>query len=86
MAIRCKPNTAYTISGGDRAVWRFEDTDGDFISHTPSTHTNVTTPSNAHRMFVYYSSTGTHVNVQVEESATATPYEPHLHRILHSCW
>lgn len=70
----CKPNTKYVISGGDRSSWHFKNTAG--VIDAGSALEAITTPSNAAFMRVYYSSNGTHENIQIEEGTAPTPIEP----------
>jgi hypothetical protein len=71
--IICKPNTAYTLSGHDRTSWHFKNAAGAITSALGAT---ITTPADAVLMRVYYSSDGTHQEVQIEEGSIATAYEP----------
>jgi hypothetical protein len=73
--IACKPNTFYVVNGGDRQTWQFRDGSGNRIIGVDAQVAK--TPSNAAFMRVYYSSNGSHANVQIEEGAIATPYEPY---------
>jgi len=69
------PNSTYTISGGDRTSFGFYDTNKTFISAIDNA--TITTPENSAYLRVYYSSNGTHTNVQLELGSTATAYEPY---------
>jgi hypothetical protein len=71
--IACKPNTTYILSGGDRRTWQFRDGVGNRIS--PVDAQTAISPSNATHMRVYYSTNGSHTQVQIEEGSTPTPYE-----------
>lgn len=75
--IKCEPNATYTVSGGDRNRWRFEDKAGNKIIFANNNQATITTPSNAEYMYVYYSLDGSHENIQLEEGSTATPHKPY---------
>jgi len=70
----CEPNTAYTVSGGDRNTWHFKTATG--VINASAAIPNPTTPSDAAFMRVYYSTNGSHKNIQVEKGLSATAYEP----------
>jgi hypothetical protein len=70
----CEPNTPYTVSGGDRNTWHFKNTSG--VINGAATIPNPTTPSDAAFMRVYYSTNGSHKNIQVEKGLSPTTYEP----------
>ncbi|WHH59172.1 hypothetical protein [Petroclostridium sp. X23] len=74
--IPCKPNQAYTISGGDRSSVRFLDSSGNVVQNTVSTTVprTVTSPSTAYKMQWYYSTNGTHTELMINEGTTALPY------------
>ena len=77
--IRIKPSTNYTMSGGNRTVVSYRDINNSLISFDASSVSprTITTPSNAYYMYWYYSSDGTHENIQLEQGITATTYEPY---------
>jgi hypothetical protein len=71
----CKPSTPYTVSGGDRNVWHFKNASG--VITASAAIPNPTTPSDAVLMRVYYSTNGSHQQVQIEEGVLSpTAYEP----------
>lgn len=75
--IRCEANKTYSISGANRNVWRFENANGIKIPFTSNNLQTVVSPPDAYYMYVYYSSDGTHTEVQIEEGEISTPYEPY---------
>lgn len=73
--IPCKPNTTYTLSGGNRNSWQVKSSSGVISSLTELP--TVTTRSDSAEMRVYYSVDGAQTQVQIEQGTTATPYEPY---------
>lgn len=77
---------SYTISGGNRTTIRIEDSSGNKIfneqnSISPRT---ITIPANGRYLYVYYSSDGTHTQVQIEKGTTATANEPYKESVIYT--
>lgn len=75
----------YAISGGNRTTIRIEDIYGNKIFNEQSSDVprTIIIPQNGKYLYVYYSSDGTHSNLQIEQSLTSTPYEPYTESTLY---
>lgn len=83
--IPCIPNTAYTVSGGNRNRWQFKNASNVITYIEQAT---ITTPSDAKfmRCYCYYDANNTglnNVNLQIEQRANATSYEAYIEPTLY---
>ncbi|WP_404427316.1 M14 family metallopeptidase [Ureibacillus chungkukjangi] len=74
--LEVEPNEYYSVSGGNVNVFRFEDTNAQYISYVNAPTAQA--PTNAKYMYVHYSASGFNAEkVQIEKGQEVTEYTPY---------